>query len=149
MVELDEITDALSGNGFNRIRVNPMFVRAVQTFTRWPVDAWAGELNENGHLRTLHWIKGNLLGRLVAEGDGELSVTASVWPIANIAVGLAATVGEDDFFAGRPLRKLTVKVVAGDEISLDVGEVTGHLRERANEFVDKLLDAVAAADSFG
>jgi hypothetical protein len=147
MVDLEEITDALRGNNrFAGIQVHPNFVRAVQSFTRWPVDAWAGVLNENGPLRTLYWIKGNALGQLAAEGDNELIVTANVWSISNIeAVRVVANVGEDDFLPGRPLRTVTVKVSAGEDISLDVAKCTGDLRERANEFIDKLLDAVSNA----
>ncbi|OQZ87669.1 hypothetical protein BST11_26890 [Mycobacterium alsense] len=145
MVQLEEITDALrGGNRFEAIELNTNFVRAVQSFTRWPVDAWAGVLNEKGRLRTLYWVKGNALGQLVAEGDNELTATANVWSISNVEhVRVAANVADDDFVEGRPLRTVTVEVSAGQSISLDVAECKGHLREHANEFVDKLLDAVS------
>ncbi|MCV7380256.1 hypothetical protein H7K38_16555 [Mycobacterium alsense] len=104
MVQLEEITDALrGGNRFEAIELNTNFVRAVQSFTRWPVDAWAGVLNEKGRLRTLYWVKGNALGQLVAEGDNELTATANVWSISNVEhVRVAANVADDDFVEGRP-----------------------------------------------
>ncbi|OQZ88034.1 hypothetical protein BST11_24920 [Mycobacterium alsense] len=121
-----------------------MFALAVHSFTRWPVDAWAGIRDGQGLLRTLYWIQGNTLGQLVAEGDeNSLKVTGSVQQISNIsAVHIAAEVSQDDFVVGRGRRSVTVKVDGAKDITVDVAQCEGHLREQANAFIDTLLDAV-------
>lgn len=151
MTELEEIRNALSGAGDavgfrpSRVQVTWEFVLAVHSFTRWPVDAWAGVRDESGKLSTLHWIQGNTLGTLSADGsDGQPTVTGSVQFLSNIgAVKIAAEVDENDFGPGRARRSITVNFVGGEDITLNVAETSGHLREQANQFIDALLDAVS------
>lgn len=145
MTEIEEIREALSGDRFSgEGSASLVFALAVHSFTSWPVDAWAALRDDQGRIRSLCWIQGNTLGQLVAEGDeNSLSITGAVLPISNIkAVRIAAEVGEDDFLVGRGRRAITISVDGADDITLDVAKIRGHLRERANEFIDALLDAI-------
>jgi hypothetical protein len=147
VTELEEIRNALYGeSAFSRVSVVSWgFALAVRSFTRWPVDAWAGVRDANGRLRTLYWIQGNTLGQLTAEGDEDnLTIAGAVQPISKIsAVRIAGQVNDDDLSAGQARRAVTVKVSGGDDITVDVAECKGHLRVRANEFIDALLAAVS------
>lgn len=147
VTDVEEIREQLSGAKFSQEpQASSVFALAVRSFTRWPVDAWAGVLDECGRLRTLYWIQGNTLGQMFAEGDEDsLTVSGTVQLISNIrAVRIAAQVSLDDYGAGRGRRAVTIEVSDGQGITLDVGNCTGRLRERANEFVDALLDAVSS-----
>lgn len=122
-----------------------MFALAVHSFTHWPVDAWAGVRDEKGRLRTFYWIQGNTLGQLIAHGDeNSLDITGSVQLISNVtAVRIAAQVNQDDFLAGHGRRVITIEIDGGADIVVDAERSTGHLRERANAFIDALLTAVS------
>lgn len=147
VTDVEQIREALSGDDrFSREQpASLVFALAVQSFTSWPVDAWVALRDKQGLLRTLYWIQGNALGHLIAEGDEtHLDVTGSVQPISNInAVRIAAAVSQDDYSAGRGRRKVTVEVDGAQDITVDVAQCRGHLRERANEFIDALLAAVS------
>lgn len=144
MTDLKQIHGALTRD--SNANVSWAFALAVQSFTRWPVDAYAVEADERGRLHTVCWIQGNTLGKLTAAGDDESPViTGAVQAISNIgAVQVAATVTDDDFGPGRARRAVTVALDGGEEIKVDVAKLRGqHLRERANEFIDALLSAVS------
>lgn len=147
VTHVEQIREALSGDDrFSRYpAASLVFALAVRSFTSWPVDAWVALRDEQERLRTLYWIQGNVLGQLIAEGDEtHLDVTGSVQPISNInALRIAAAVSLDDYSAGRGRRIVTVQIDSAQDIIVDVDQCRGHLRERANEFIDALLAAVS------
>jgi hypothetical protein len=131
--------------------VSSAFALAVNSFTGWPVDAWAGVRDEQGRLRKLYWVKGNALGELTAKGDqNALTVVGSMHLISNIrTVQLAAEVSLDDYHLGHGRRKITVVVDGGESLVVDVETCTGHLRLRADCFIDALVTAMSAKSSPG
>lgn len=143
---IEQIRNELSGeNKFSQEgEASAVFALAVNGFTDWPVDAWAGKRDGQGRLRTLYWIKGNTIGMLTAEGDSNsLAVTGWLIPISNIkAMRFAAKVSTDHYNLGHGEREITIEIEGYGDISLNVADVTGHLRIRANDFINALLDAV-------
>ncbi|ORV98910.1 hypothetical protein AWC13_11945 [Mycobacterium kubicae] len=107
--------------------------------------------DEQGRLRKLYWLKGNALGQLTARGDENgLTVTGSIHLISNIrTVHLAAEVTLDDYHFGHGRRQITVVVDGGEDLVVDVESCTGHLRLRADGFIDALVAAIAAKSSPG
>lgn len=115
MTDVEQIRTELSGDRFSQEpQASFVFALAVHSFTRWPVDAWAGMRDDQGRLRTLYWIQGNTLGKIVAEGDeNSLTISGVMQLISNIsAVHITAEVSLDDFVVGRGRRAVTVKSMA-------------------------------------
>jgi hypothetical protein len=94
VTDLQQVRNALAGD--SGTQVSWAFALAVHSFTRWPVDAFAVERDQNGRLRTVCWIQGNALGQLTADGDDDSpTINGAVLSIAKIdAVQLAGACPE-------------------------------------------------------
>lgn len=124
----------------------PKFLVAIKAFAGWPVDAFAIGAPQ-GELTSLYWIRGNLLGRLDADGDSDDPViSGSVFPLSRIAaVELGAEVVDTSGFQefGEARRSISVKIEGSVPITIDVAKCKNdQSRARTNKFIDTLLGSI-------
>lgn len=93
----------------------------------------------------VHWLNGNAIGTWALTGTEPAEMHASVRPISSLTeVKLGASLydhGSDI----RAVRFATLRFSTGDDIEIDVKQWLGAQRERADQFIDEVLDALTAS----
>jgi hypothetical protein len=119
------------------ITVPDAFALAIRSFTSWPPDAWAVDI-DHGKVETVYWLQGESIGWLTAHRE---RITGAMCPATSVRqVKLLAQVTGDDVRPGEAVRSISISFANGNDVSISPGAYDSHyLRDRANEFIDKLL----------
>lgn len=67
--DVNDIRRALVGD--SGIAITLEFVLAIRSFTRWPVDAFAVDVDQQRNVQTFYWLQGGSIGRLTATREDD------------------------------------------------------------------------------
>jgi hypothetical protein len=149
---LESIREAIIGTS-SRSASTP-FLMAIRAYTRWPVDAFSYEINNDRHERKLYWLQGNALGWLSVVGQTDTPVISGlIRPVTDI--GRVTLLGSVDGAADGPgavKRVLSISFRTPPEEGVTspqlleistAGQLEPYVLDQTNKLIDAILDAVA------